>query len=83
VNISVKPTAKEHIRQNRDYHNNAPWPGYKPYPYPHPLQRQWPPSPPADAQPPSAPEGLAAQAVGHRDVELRCKASTDDLAVAG
>jgi hypothetical protein len=83
VNISVKPTAKEHIRENRDYYNNTPRPGYKPYPYPHPLQRRWPPLPPGDAQPPSVPEGLTARAVADRDVELRWRSSIDNVAVSG
>jgi alpha-L-fucosidase len=82
VNVSVKPTAKEHIHENRDYCHTAR-PGYRPYPYPHPLQAQWPPLPPADVQPPGVPERLAARAVGEREVELCWQPSLDNVAVAG
>jgi hypothetical protein len=36
--------SKAHIRPNRDYFNNIPKPGYKPYTYPHPLVQGWNPT---------------------------------------
>jgi hypothetical protein len=44
VNVSVyihsgcsNPSPLDHIKENRDYYNDTPRPGYTPYTYPHPL----------------------------------------------
>ena len=69
--------------EGREFYNNAPRPGYKPYPYPHPFQKQWPPLAPTDKESLSVPEAMAARVTGEGDVELAWKDSTDNEAVAG
>jgi hypothetical protein len=53
---------KEHIQENRDYYNNTPRPGYKPYPYPHPYTQQFPPATKNDLEAPGIPSGFSATA---------------------
>jgi len=32
-----------HVQENRDFFNDKPMPGYRPFVYPHPLTQQFPP----------------------------------------
>jgi hypothetical protein len=73
----------DHIKEGRDFFNDTPRPGYRPYAYPHPLRRQWPPEPPADAEAPSTPEGLGVRVAGAQQVGLSWEPATDNERVAG
>ena len=45
ANLNFSDSAdKSILRQNVDYYNNTPMPGYKPYTYPHPLTGLAPPT---------------------------------------
>jgi hypothetical protein len=72
----------DHIKEGRDYYNDTPRPGYRPYAYPHPLRSQWPPRP-IDTQKPSVPPNPAARRLSESQVELTWAAANDDVAVAG
>lgn len=82
VHVYTKKSAKI-MKENRDFYNNTKRPGYKPFTYPHPLRKQWPPLPPKDKQPPSRPRDLGARAISQTQVKLTWKASSDKVGVAG
>ena len=76
-------TGAQHILEKRDYFNDTQRPGYKPYPYPHPLGRKWPRKTPEDRSAPTVPQNLAACAVSERRTELTWEPSSDNKAVRG
>lgn len=80
--VSVS-TGAQHIKENRDFYNATPRPGYKPYQYPHPLRQQWPPAPPEDREPPTVPQNITARAISEKQVELTWETSKDNVATTG
>jgi hypothetical protein len=44
LNPAMCPEMANHIKENRDFYNDTPRPGYTPYQYPHPLTLLVPPS---------------------------------------
>lgn len=76
-------TGAQHIKEDRDFFNDTRRPGYKPYPYPHPLSRQWPRRTPEDRIAPTPPQNLTARAVSERQAELKWDPSTDNEGVIG
>ena len=76
-------TGAQHIKENRDFHNDTSRPGYKPYAYPHPLRDEWPPEPPQDDEAPTAPLNLTAREVSETRTELTWEPSTDNEGVTG
>lgn len=76
-------TGVQHIEEGRDFHNDSPRPGYKPYAYPHPLRGRWPLEPPQDEVAPAIPQNLTVRQVSDRQIELTWKASADTEGTVG
>ncbi|MHC4407024.1 MAG: hypothetical protein ACYTG0_46015 [Planctomycetota bacterium] len=76
-------TGTQHIGEGRDFHNDTPRPGYRPYAYPHPLRAEWPPAPPKDHEAPTVPVNLTVHGVSGARAELTWQPSTDNEGVMG
>ncbi len=76
-------TGAQHIKENRDFYNDTPRPGYKPYAHPHPLRDHWPPESPQDDEPPTAPHNLTVRVASEGQAELTWEASTDNEGIMG